>query len=87
MADINNDYYSPKDPPAQSSGPFLAKIVSHHDKTYMGILDVEILRDGAGNSSYAGQVVQAKYMSPFYGITKPSNTPTDPNKNNFTMQV
>jgi hypothetical protein len=50
----------------------------------MGILDVEILRDGAGNSSYAGQVVQAKYMSPFYGITKPSNTPTDPNKNNFT---
>lgn len=49
-------------------GPFLAKVVSHLDSSYMGGLEVEILRN-VGNDSSAGQTHQVKYMSPFYGVT------------------
>jgi len=51
-----------------NGGPFLAKVISHLDPTYMGTLEVQILRP-VGNSDSQGQVVQVKYMSPFYGVT------------------
>ena len=54
--------------PTSRPGPYLAKVVSHHDKTYMGGLEVELLRQ-AGNTSSAGQLHSVKYMSPFYGCT------------------
>jgi len=79
------DYYSPKDLPAQSPGPFLATVISHQDPTYMGVIEVEILRpSGTTQSGSEGQLHQVKYMSPFYGVTKISDTATDPNANNFT---
>lgn len=72
---------SPVSEPTPTPGPFLAKVVSHLDPTYMGGLEVEILRT-AGNDSSEGQLHQVKYMSPFYGVTSvdyvgPSN-PVDP---------
>jgi len=54
--------------PSPEPGPFLAKVVSHLDATYMGLLEVQILRD-VGNSDSEGQLHQVKYMSPFFGKT------------------
>jgi len=67
MADESTKEYTapPKDP---KPGPFLAKVVSNFDPTYMGILEVEILKPVGGSPS-EGQLHQVKYMSPFYGVT------------------
>lgn len=54
--------------PDPKPGPFLAKVISHLDSSYMGGLEVEILRP-AGNDGSSGQTHQVKYMSPFYGVT------------------
>lgn len=56
-----------------SSGPFLAKVISHQDPNYMGTLEVELLRE-SGNTPSEGQLHQVKYMSPFYGVTSSSHT-------------
>jgi len=50
-------------------GPFLAKVISHHDKNYMGILEVQIYREVGNDDAAEGQLLQAKYLSPFYGVT------------------
>jgi hypothetical protein len=62
-----NEEYS-SSPKEQKPGPFLAKVVSNIDPTYMGILEVEILRPIGGSSSES-QLHQVRYMSPFYGVT------------------
>jgi hypothetical protein len=51
-----------------SPGPFLAKIVSHLDPTYMGTLEVQLLHE-VGNDDAEGQLHQVKYLSPFAGQT------------------
>lgn len=55
-------------PSESRPGPFLAKVVSHLDPTYMGMLEVEILRP-SGNSQTSGQLHQVRMLSPFYGAT------------------
>jgi hypothetical protein len=59
------------DQPLRSSGPYEAVIVNHLDRTYTGTLEVELIKyDTAGNlPRRSGQLVQARYLSPFYGIT------------------
>jgi len=63
----SNEEYS-TGPKEQKPGPFLARVVSNLDPTYMGILEVEILRPVGGTASES-QLHQVKYMSPFYGVT------------------
>lgn len=60
-----------KDQPLRNSGPYEAIIVNHHDPMYMGSLEVEVIRyGGAGNAPMrTGQLITAKYLSPFYGVT------------------
>jgi hypothetical protein len=53
----------------KSSGPFLAKIISHLDPKYMGSIQVEILRDNGNLKGRESNIVQAKYLSPYYGVT------------------
>jgi hypothetical protein len=69
---MSNSNYNPSDStinqPMPEPGPFLAQVVSHLDATYMGILEVQILRD-VGNTDSEGQLHQVKYMSPFFGRT------------------
>ena len=48
-------------------GIYLGKVVSHLDTTFMGGLQVEILR-GTGGGNFK-EYVQCKYASPFYGQT------------------
>ena len=71
--------------PEQKPGPFLARVVSHLDPTYMGILEVEILRP-VGNTSEGSQLHQVKYLSPFYGVTGAEYVGQDPNDYNDTQK-
>lgn len=58
-------------PSARNPGPYEAIVVSHLDPKYMGTLEVELLKNVAsGNQAErSGQIVQVKYLSPFYGVT------------------
>ena len=51
------------------AGPFLAKIVSHLDPTYMGTLEVQILHESGNDEDREGQLRTVKYLNPFYGST------------------
>jgi len=84
MADKNYDY-APAHDAEQKPGPFLARVVSHLDPTYMGILEVEILRPAGGDGTES-QLHQVKYMSPFYGITGVKYVQADPNDYNNTQK-
>ena len=50
--------------PLPMPGPFLATVISNIDPTYMGTLEVELLRP-VGASGGEGQLHQVAYMSPF----------------------
>ena len=50
-------------------GPFLAKVVSHLDPTYMGCLEVQIMREVGNDVNSDGQLTTVKYLNPFYGVT------------------
>lgn len=55
--------------PDKSTGPFLAKVVSHLDPQYMGTLEVELLTEVGNAPRAAGQLRKVKHMSPFMGST------------------
>src|SRR6056300_919266 len=64
----------------RDGGPYEAIVVNHLDVKYMGTLEVEILRyTGAGQTpERSGQLVNVKYLSPFYGVTPTAGlTPSD----------
>ena len=65
----NNVDKIPKKSSDLSAGPFLAKVVNHLDPTYMGTLEVEILRPVGNDEKEDGQLHQVKMMSPFWGQT------------------
>ena len=52
-------------------GPYEAVVVNHLDTRYMGGLEVELIRyTGSGGTPEAGgELVQVRYLSPFYGVT------------------
>lgn len=68
-------------------GPYIAKIVSYLDPTYMGMLEVEILRP-TGNSGIGaeGQLHQVKMITPFYGVTGSEFLGKDPDDYNNTQK-
>ena len=82
MAQIES---SPIEQPEGKSGPYLARVVSHLDATYMGQLEVEILRP-QGSAGAASELHQVKYMSPFYGVTSAEFVGKDPNDYNNTQK-
>jgi len=80
MSNNSNDYnYSSKHDEPGKPGPFLAKIISHLDTTYMGILQVEILRP-SGNLTSESEIHQVSYMSPFYGVTSAKHLIGEPGR-------
>lgn len=52
-----------------SPGPYLAKVISIIDPTYMGTLQVELLQSVGNYDSRETQLHQVKYISPFIGST------------------
>jgi hypothetical protein len=73
-------------PALASPGPYIARVVSHLDKTYMGQLQVEILRTGSGNTPSESSLHRVKYMSPFYGVTPESAVGIAPDDYNETQK-
>lgn len=82
---MKNEISSPISQPNPTPGPFLAKVVGHMDPSYMGGLEVEILRP-VGNNSSSGQVIPVKYMSPFYGVTGVEHAQVDSTEYNDTQK-
>lgn len=66
MQNFNN--YIPSQDNEISPFPVLAKVVSHLDPSYMGMLQVQILRD-VGNELFTGQTQPVRMISPFWGQT------------------
>lgn len=62
------DAYSNSSTAGNNPGPFLARVINHLDKDYMGGLEVEVLMN-SGNTSSQNFVTQVKMMTPFYGVT------------------
>jgi len=82
MPDINkSSFQQPKPRP----GPYLAKVISHQLSTYMGQLEVEILRP-VGSSGGETTLHTVSYMSPFFGQTSVSHIGTDPDDYNNTQK-
>jgi hypothetical protein len=50
-------------------GPYLAKVISHLDRTYSGYLQVEILQESGNTEARQGQLHSVRYLSPFSGQT------------------
>jgi len=59
------------------SGPYEAIVVNNLDTKYMGGLTVELIKytSAGGTPERTGQLLNVKYLSPFYGIT-PNNALT-----------
>jgi hypothetical protein len=56
----------------KNSGPFMAKVISYTDPYYMGTIEVELLHKSGNRNARETEVMQAKYMSPFAGVTNVS---------------
>jgi len=55
--------------PSKYDGPVWARVVSNVDPTYMGGLEVQIMREVGNDDDVSGQIVPVKYLSPFFGST------------------
>jgi predicted chitinase len=55
--------------PLPSPGPFLAEITNHLDPTYMGGLEVALIKGMPGSTKIQGETYVVRYLSPFAGNT------------------
>jgi len=67
-------------------GPVLAKVVSNVDPTYMGGLEVQIIREVGNDDDATGQLTPVKYLSPFFGSTSVKFVGSDPEDYNNTQK-
>lgn len=65
-----------------SPGPYLAEITSHLDTTYMGGLEVALIKGVASVTENQGETYIVRYLSPFAGSTSVRFEGTDPAKFN-----
>ena len=68
------------------AGPFLAKVVSHLDPSYMGTLEVQLLLESGNDEDREGQLRTVKYLNPFYGSTSIDYVTEDPDTHNNTQK-
>ena len=68
------------------AGPFIAKVVSNIDPTYMGGLEVQILTEVGGDDDATAQLRPVKYLSPFYSVTSNDFIAPDPDDYNNTQK-
>lgn len=50
-------------------GPWLALVRNHLDPTYMGALEVSLLKATTDSGEFQGETLIVNYLSPFYGVT------------------
>lgn len=51
------------------TGPYLARVISHLDPSFMAGIEVSLLRDSANQQGEDTQTYFVRYMTPFYGST------------------
>jgi hypothetical protein len=51
------------------TGVYLGRVISHLDPTFMGGLEITLLREQGNDLADANQVYQVRYASPFFGST------------------
>ena len=68
-------------------GPFLAKVVSHLDPSYMGSLEVQLLHESGNDEDREGQLRVVKHLNPFYGTTSLEFVGESPDTHNETQQA
>lgn len=73
------------DTPKLSSMPQLARVVGHYDPTFMGKLQVEVLRDVGGELT-DGQVLTVDMITPFWSVTSADYLGDDPDNYNNTQK-
>jgi hypothetical protein len=78
-------FHSSTTPAAPDAGPFLARVISHQDSSFMGTLQVELLRP-VGNNAGSSELRTVSYLSPFYGTTSARYLGQDPNDYNQTQK-
>lgn len=61
-----------------SPGPFLAKVTNHLDSTYMGSLEVALIKGYINDPTVQSQTYIVNYLSPFYGVTDIKFEGSDP---------
>lgn len=52
-----------------SPGPFLAEITNHLDPTYMGSLEVSLIKNLQNSTDNQEDTYIVRYLNPFYGVT------------------
>jgi predicted chitinase len=52
-----------------SPGPYIAEITNHLDPSYMGSLEVALIKGVVNNISNQSETYIVRYLSPFYGVT------------------
>jgi hypothetical protein len=55
--------------PKLDKGIYMAKVVGHLDPSYMGSLEVTLLRNDGNDPGDSTQTYVVKYANPFYGVT------------------
>ena len=74
-------------PKSIGTGTYMAKVVGHMDKKFMGGLKVQLLRQGSSpdSDSRNAQTKIVQYASPFYGVT-PNYSASDEDSYRATQQ-
>ena len=55
--------------PLPTPGPFLGEVTNHLDSTYMGGLEVALIKGMPSDVKAQGETYVVRYLSPFYGVT------------------
>lgn len=61
--------YQRRTSPLPNPGPWLGVITNHLDPTYMGAVEVALLKSTTSNPNLESETVIVNYLSPFYGAT------------------
>lgn len=61
--------YQRKTSPLPNPGPWLGVITNHLDPTYMGAVEVALIKSTTSNPNLDAETVVVNYLSPFYGVT------------------
>lgn len=69
------------------AGPFIAKIVSHLDPSYMGSLEVQIMHESGNDEGREGQLRTVRYLNPFYGASHIDYVSSDPDTHDNTQKA
>jgi len=55
--------------PLPNAGPWMGIITNHLDPTYMGAVEVSLLKSTTNSQDISGETYVVQYLSPFYGVS------------------